>query len=398
MKTKSAIKSTLAVILAAATALLSFCSCSLGKTKIDIEEHITVAYSSFNKHAKADMTIDYDSIEALVDSEKMKKYFAKVNPEEAELYDYFGDSASLWTFIDVDFAQEYENLANGDIIVVTATPSSEMESAGETIEDIEKGLGISIKDAEIKVEGLVDAKEIDLLKDIDKYIAFEGTNGKGTFKIEIPEEAAFEVDGFYFNPFTAPKNGYRVVYNNEDIGSIAYKLKSEDNSGKIRTDYAKGEICTIIFDYSELKANLEELGYVAKAEEYEVTVPDLGEYITSKDQLTQEDMEILRNGLLEHMTAEGYANPEIMATYYSKINPGVVCDEDLKDIFVCIIAADKQRIFTTTRGAFIVEAYGIIKNADGEIRFETEESWTYYDSEESAIAAYNQNYTLEKIS
>lgn len=395
MKTKSAIKSTLAVILAAATALLSFCSCSLGKTKIDIEEHITVAYSSFNKHAKADMTIDYDSIEALVDSEKMKKYFAKVNPEEAELYDYFGDSASLWTFIDIDFAQEYENLANGDIIVVTATPSSEMESAGETIEDIEKGLGISIKDAEIKVEGLVDAKEIDLLKDIDKYIAFEGTNGKGVVKINIPEGTEYQIDDFYFK--RSYQNGLDVVYNNESLGSLSYSIQPDEN-GKTRTDYRKGEICTVVLSYSQLKANLEELGYVAKAEEYEVTVPDLGEYITSKDQLTQEDMEILRNGLLEHMTAEGYGSPEIMATYYSKINPGVVCDEDLKDIFVCIIAADKQRIFTTERGAFIVEAYGIIKNADGEIRFETEESWTYYDSEESAIAAYNQNYTLEKIS
>lgn len=395
MKTKSAIKSTLAVILAAATALLSFCSCSLGKTKIDIEEHITVAYSSFNKHAKADMTIDYDSIEALVDSEKMKKYFAKVNPEEAELYDYFGDSASLWTFIDIDFAQEYENLANGDIIVVTATPSSEMESAGETIEDIEKGLGISIKDAEIKVEGLVDAKEIDLLKDIDKYISFEGTNGKGIVKINIPEGTEYQIDDFYFK--RSYQNGLDVVYNNESLGSLSYSVQPDEN-GKTRTDYRKGETCTVALSYSELKTNLEELGYVAKAEEYKVTVPDLGEYITSKDQLTQEDMEILRNGLLEHMTAEGYGNPEIMATYYSKINPGVVCDEDLKDIFVCIIAADEQRIFTTTRGAFIVEAYGIIKNADGEIRFETEESWTYYDSEESAIAAYNQNYTLEKIS
>ena len=152
------LKAVISLVLAVLTVTTVFSSCSVGKTKIDIEDFVTVEFSSFNKHATPKLTIDYDALENLVEAEKMKKYFAKVNPQEAELYNYYGDSASLWTFIDIKFAEDYKNLANGDTVVVTAFPSSEMESEGQTMKDIVPCLGIKIKDAEIKVEGLVDAK------------------------------------------------------------------------------------------------------------------------------------------------------------------------------------------------------------------------------------------------
>ncbi len=396
MKTQIAkkLKAVVSLVLAVLTVTTVFSSCSLGKTKIDIEDFVTVEFTSFNKHAKPQLTIDYDAVENLVEAEKMKRYFAKVNPQEAELYNYFGDSASLWTFIDIKFAQEYENLANGDTVVVTAVPSSEMESAGQSLKDIEKGLGVKIKDAEIKVEGLADAKEIDLFKDIEKYFSFEGVNGKGKIDISIPEDTSYQIEDFYFK--RTGYNTFNVVYNNESLGNLTYDVKP-DESGYAKTDFKQGDVCTIQMVNPTLTFNLEKLGYVAKAEEYTVTVPDLGSYITSKDQLTQKDMEILKKALVDHMINEGYGNPEIMATYYSKINPGEVCDEDAKDIFVAVIAADRTVVFTKRR-AYLTEAYGLIKNAQGELRFETTDYRYGYDSEDSLMATYNKKYTLEKLS
>lgn len=389
-------KSALALVLALATVIVSFCSCSLARKKVKIEDFVTVEFSSFNKHATASLTVDYDAFNISVDNDKMLKYIKKLNPEAASYYEYYQEPVSLSVFLDVQLAEEYENLANGDVVVVTAVPSEEMESVKQTVEDIEKGLGISIKDAEIEVEGLADAKEIDFFAKFDEYLKFDGVNGKGTMRVDIPEGTTFEVDGIYFSCNNYYRNSYTAVYENQDIGSVTFRQKA-DETGNYKTDFAKGDSCTVELEYSSLKTKLEELGYIAKADEYTVTVPDLGSYITSKEQLTDKDKETLKKALIDHMTEEGYGNPEIMATYYSKIKPGEVCDEDAKDIFVAIIAADKTVIFTR-RYAYITEAYGIIKNDKGEIRFETTESWAGYDSEEAAVAAYNQDYTLEKLS
>lgn len=397
MKTKNTVKSikaTLAIILAAVTALLTFCSCSAGKKKIDIEDYITVEYSSFNRHATAKLTVDYDAIEALVDDEKMSRYFAKVNPQDAEIYSYYGDSSSLWTFIDIGFAQEYKNLANGDVITVTATPSEEMESAGKTLKDIEKGLGISIKDAEIKVEGLEEAKEIDLFTGIEDFYTFTGVNGSGMIKIEVPNDISIKVGDFYLKQKTF-SNGLEIIHNNQSLGVYTLQPETDGEALGILTpkdDYKKGDIAKISISYRyDLKTNLENLGYVAKSEEYKITVPDLGSYVTSASQLSKADIEAIKKEFTEEVLNKD-SSVQLVSAYFGTINPDQTCEDKKKT--AVFIHCTYNVIFSTRYKYYMVDS--LVKNDAGEFEFNlnTFGTSTY---NRSGVESLPDSYTYEQL-
>lgn len=398
------VKSIIAAILISATFITLFGSCSVGKKNIKLKDYVTVEFSSFNHHGKSSLEVDYDELDDLIDDNKIAKLLKKSNLfDDADFeydeidYERVADRFSFEDFITIDFADEYESLSNDDVVIVTASVSDYLFEAGKfELKDIEKALGISIKDAEFKVEGLVDAKEVDFFAPLKNYISFSGVNGSGKFCLDIPDDANINVDGFYLKPYsTASCN---VVYENQDFGYLTLEIENDENATTADGEFSKGDLCTIKLTCTpELSENLEKLSCVVKNEKEIMTVPDLGNYVTSESQLTQTDLQKIKNSLIE-LIDEEYENSQLLGVYFASVKPGVVCNEKDKGKVVCIVQADRTIVFTTYREAHISEAYNIIKNDSGELSFESKTPWSSYDSESEAVERYDSNYSLTKIS
>lgn len=397
------VKSIIAAILISATFITLFGSCSVGKEKIKLKDYVAVEFSSFNHHGKASLKVDYDELDDFIDDDKITKLLKKSNLfdddfEYGEIdYERAAERCSFDDLITIDFPEEYESLSNNDTVIVTASVSDTLFETGEfDLEEVEKILGISIKDAEFKVEGLVDAKEIDFFAPLKNYISFSGVNGSGKFYLDIPDDANINVDGFYLKPYGSASCD--VIYENRDFGYLTLEIENDENAATVDGELSKGDLCTIkLTCNAQLSENLEKLSCVVKNEKEIMTVPDLGYYVTSESQLTQTDLQKIKNSLIE-LIDEEYDNSQLLGMYFASVNPGVVCDEKNKGKVVCIAQADQTIVFTTYRKAHISEAYNIIKNDSGELSFESQRSWSSYSGESEAVEGYDNNYSLTKIS
>lgn len=375
--------------------LLGAASCSAGGKAVDLQDFATVQFSSFDKHGKADLTVDYNAIMQKLDTKKAQKYFKKVCPEDAELYRQFGDDANLTTYLTIEFAQDYKNLANGDKVVVTAKPSDKMVSANQTLEDIEKGLGIKIKNAEFKVEGLETAKEVNIIKDINEWCVFSGTNGNGKLEIKGEKNAKFQDGDFYFSTNNYNTNNIVVVHKNTKLGVIGLGVKdSYGNFKSGKNNITKGEVITVYL-YGGVLSEMEKLGYVPAQTEFEITVPDLGNYVTSKNELTSEDINQMRTEL-QTLASEKLNNCKIVSDFFIMINPGAACDEDQKIKYICCVEYNKTSGFGQGKKYYWASAYGIIKNDSGVLRFDTDIGNYGYSSENALLSSLNSDYTIEK--
>ena len=388
------IKLIITVIILAAI-LLGTASCSAGGKTINLQDFATVQFSSFDRHGKADLSVDYNAIMPKLDTQKAQKYFKKVCPEDAVLYRQFGDDANITTYLTIEFAQDYKNLANGDIVIVTAKPSDKMASANQTLEDVEKGLGIKIKDAEFKVEGLATAKEVNIIKDINEWYVFSGTNSNGKLEIKGEKNTKFQDGDLYFSTNNYNTYDIVVVHKNAQLGTIGLRVK--DSYGEFKTgqnNLTKGEIITIYLCGSGL-TEMEKLGYVPTQTEFEITVPDLGNYITSKSKLTSEDINQMRTEL-QALASEKLNNCKIVSSYFATINSGVACDKDRMIEYICCVEYNKTSGFGQGKKYYWTSAYGIIKNDSGVIRFDTDMGSYGYSSENALVSSFNSDYTIEK--
>ena len=293
---KTTIKKVLAILLVITT-LTTLCSCSIGKKKVDFKDYITVEYDGFNGYASAHLDYDLSSLNELVDEKKWGNF-------AEELTELKGDDAK-WTlafvsgcddFFEMDLEEYYQNLSNGDTIIVNVSVSGDMEYLGVTLEDIEDLIGIKIKNTviEIEVEGLVDAKTIDLFADVESYIDYNSgydypINGKITPEIHFDFDGEKHVDNFTLSKYNA--SSLVVSYNGERIGVIEFEIS------KIAKNLSEGNSFTITLVGYEI---LEEYGYMPLSLTTTLTVPEAADAITSKSQITPEVLQQLKSLVLDN--------------------------------------------------------------------------------------------------
>lgn len=71
--------------------MLSLTSCSVTRKSIDLKDFVTVTFDSYNGFSSPEMEVDYQLLSHEFDTEKMVKFFKKVCPEDAQVYNEFGD-------------------------------------------------------------------------------------------------------------------------------------------------------------------------------------------------------------------------------------------------------------------------------------------------------------------
>ncbi len=420
------IKSIISVCLCALTVILSFCSCSVsnngldenlentvqaekvGKGKrIDLKDYVTVDYISevttvetvYSTLAEPVLTVDYDALKESIDTKKAIKFCKEtllMDDASAELYI---STFSVEEFFTIRFKEEYRFLANGDLMVIEALPSSQFEYYEIDIADIANGLGISFeKESQIEVSGLALAKELDLFVGIENIVHFKGRNGTGEIYFEVPEDYSVKIDDFYLKKNEHKKDEITIIRNGEYICSYSFysDTYTENNRTMTRKDWSKGETVTLRastgsgyrFDYT-----LAELGYVAKSYEYKgIVVPDLGTAITTANQLDTNDIEQIKKAVYDKVS-ENNKNVEIISAYFGTIKPDEIYSEADKYYIAVIFSGS---VYGGTKYGHC-DSEVIAKYDSGELNIEFKPGYLYDKTAEQTEEKLSDKYTYEKL-
>lgn len=348
----------------------------LKKAEIDLNKLLQVDFGKYNGYATPSVEVDYDYFESLLVEDVVNNFYKQCNNWEVK--DILSDDCSEWFY--AEFDQSYNNLKNGDIIKVNIVLNDAFTEYGISMDDFETGICVNFDGgvSTYLVEGLVEPqKVIDIFKDIEQYIVYEGANGYGHLAyhpIQIPDNFSYQIDDLYFvkGSYT---NTIKVIYLNTNLGEISYHI---DGTGL--TDGDVIELSASASGFKNTIQNLENLGYIIPTTRKNVTVPDLGEYIKGQDQLTPEILAAIKN--------EIYIEDEIDnidKLYFASYKPGVECNYDSTSFIVGIYY--RGSFFSS--GYYIDKLYDIIIKPDGTIVIETYEndSWSYYETLEAAIEA-----------
>lgn len=393
------------------------CSCGLsddgggsggtifGKTTIDAKDYIAVNFGKYDGYSTPEIEVDFEGLSGKIDAEKFNEFKNSLSADlrfELSMYDNMAE------VFEIELLEEYENVSNGDKIVVKIMADSYLESEGLTLKKLCDGLGIKFKTTEIKftVVGLEKAENVvDIFGDVEKYICYNGTNGDG--------ETAMHTE---YNPrcattFSPVKDTDKNWYNNgvcfpEDysrqVGNL-YFVYSDRSSLKVLVDNIK--ICTISYDCGgaylskgdkiEVTAPyvdteiFEDYGYVVASTSKTITVPDLGEYMTSKDQLTENVISQAQN----QIDTSSY-DVHLVELYYVTLKPGV---EQTHHSKACLVGVVKRRDILRYE-YYYYYAHDIILEPDGSSIMEWEHNILGKDAiEELREIFYTDMYEYELV-
>lgn len=234
------------VLIAAVIAITAF-ALNSGK-KIKISDYYDIEYTGGNKFGVAEVNIDFEELEFAV----CEKVGYSVSSMEG-----FAISEMLTGKTVRATVTPNENLKNGDMIEV------EVKVADPDMIDGVKLVGFKEK---VKVEGLVDYREI------------------------TDEELFADVDINYTG--YSPCLEAEITNNSEDgfLSSVNYSI---ENNGEIKN----GDTVVINATWDESFAN-EMMCYVSGSGKKEVKVEGQAKYILSKDEITEEMMEQIKEQLI----------------------------------------------------------------------------------------------------
>jgi len=333
---------------------------------IDLDQLFNIDFGKYNGYACPSVSINYEYLGNIIVDEILEAYGRNTTTEVKNLI--LGD-CSKW--FDAEFDEDYYNLKNGDKVTVNLVMNEIFGQENIKMEDIEKGLAINLNGGSKSyiVSGLEESKYlIDIFEGIEQYIVYTGANGKGKIgysQVAIPDDYLKQKDDIYFvkGMYT---NSVKVIYNNRNLGEIIYYIDGNNLS--------KGDIITLNANVSI--EGLQELGYIIPVTSTKVTVPDLGEYLTTLNQLTPE--------IVKKISEKVYAKQgieKIDKLYYTTYKPSVECTYNSTSFMVAIFYKDGW-VFDGYR---IDELYDIIIKPDGSIVVEEYyEGGGIYDTMEEA--------------
>lgn len=300
------VKKIIAVVLAISS-LLALCSCSAGREKIDLEDFITIKFSKYNGYGTANINLDEEALEPLIDYEKASEFCAEIRELGGETTLSLAFLEKYTDLFSVEFVEEYENLSNGDKVKIVV--KSELEEIGYDLKDVEKGLGIKFKDTEItyEVEGLVDAKVIDVLDGIEEYVKYrdisgikDAPSGEVYPTIIFPEDYERKIDDIYLTPKSYYRNVLNVVYNHEIVAELVFEASGQELS--IGDEF--------VVSVYENDSSLDEYDYVLAHTNKKLTVPKIIKRLTSKEELTNDRITTIKEKALkyakEELNSEGF--------------------------------------------------------------------------------------------
>lgn len=327
---------------------------------IDLNKLFTVDFGTYNGYATPTVEVNVDYLNTAPINEVVDSYAKSSRMDVKKVI--LGDR-SAW--FDVEFDEAYKNIKNGDTLKVKLVLNEVFTDNNITLSDLEAGLAINLAGGTktYVVSGLEEPKNVvDLFEGIEQYITFSGANGHGYIgynALVIPDDYSKQIDDLYFSKGYY-KNSIKIVHGNTKLGEISFYIDGDKLS--------KGDILSLTAT-APVK-ELESLGYIVPSLSTNVTVPDLGEHLTSQSQLTPELIETLKAEICTQSGATA-----IDKFYLATYKPGVECNSKSTAFIVGIYY--KKAFFSS--GYYIDELRDIIIKPDGTISVEdyTAGSWIY---------------------
>ena len=348
--------------------------------ELDLGKMIKLDFGKYNGYGVPTAEIDTEYLKKATIPEFVEEYANEYSGHiKYVIEDYY-------EWFDVEFDKPYSNLSNGDTVTVKVVLNDELAEDGITLSDLEVALGITVGKGTktFVVSNLQEPKNvIDVFEDIEEFIVYKGGNGNGyIYSLSVPTDYSKQIGDIYLSKGTY-RNSIKAIYNNKSIGEISLHHGAFDDD----EDLSKGDTIVITSDFDA--EAFENIGYVIPSDQTTVVVPDLGEYLTSREQITSEVIGALKNEITETREPE-----EICEIYLATYNPGVECDHISTAFIVPIIY--KSGWFG---GYFADDVYDVIIKPDGTVETTYEyNSWGSYDSLEEVKAALDtENYSFELI-
>ena len=349
---------------------------SFGRDKIDLSKYITVSFGSFNGYGKVNINEDIYDIVNVVDQNKMKEYITALDSQFAAEYYAFGDNVTLYELFDFIPRESYTRLSNGDKVIVDVVVDPMVSDYNLTLESISKDLEFSFDTVlEYTVSGLKDGTAIDLLSQLEKYIVYDGANGGAYASMEFPEDFSMKLNEFYL---TETYGVLSLIKDNVDVLNFRVRVEPNENVGK-------GDIIKIkMDDYNYL---LESYNTFFADLERDVMVPDLGDYITTSEQLSQTQILEIETAVYNHYVEDNeFAEKvEMLGVYTGTLKPTEILETKSAFVLMYTVKTSEPDFWN---GGYYDEyfshyIYDIIKNPDGTISYEIGEFY-YEDFSDSA--------------
>ena len=284
------------------------------------------------------------------------------------------------------YIEENYNLNKGDIVTISI---DEDDESSINTDIIQYGYILKSSSTQVTVPDLGVATEFDVLAKVKDYVTFFGANGYGSASINIPDETSFKIGSVYFNNSNYG-DSLKVIYDNKELGSISFEVEAGGNLKK-----GDSVELRIINDSNAIK-ELETEKIYPKTETLAITVPDLGNYINSVNELTEEDIKYLKKYALEQAAKDIDTPITFYAVYFGKIKDGSAHKYNGKGVVKVVYYYEKTFLISTTTVGKSFDYYDLCKDSQGNIRFGHTEI-TGCSSAETLVEDFDQNYSYKKL-
>lgn len=353
------------------------------KNNVDISKLIKVDFGKWNGYATPIIEVDYEYFETLLSDYNLNKFIN--SQQDYAVKRLLERDCSEW--FTVELIEQYANVKNGDKLKAEIILADTFENHNISFADFENGLGLNFNGEihEYIVDGLSDDFVVlDLVKIIEPFVTYSGANGYGEVNAypSVPSSYSNQIGEIYVSGDTSYFNTIKLIYKNKSIAEISFYAESDSN-------LKEGDVAELCFDYGDIPyEQLEELGYVVIDHGY-VTVPDLGEYLTSKEQLTPVVLENIKKAY-----AEQYPDYDLQKMYLATYKPGIECPYNVTTLIVNVYYKDGWLFYGYTYNTMA----DIIVYDDGSISIrDTDNSDVYYDLLEEVNESILKKYEFTEV-
>lgn len=317
---------------------ITLTGCSGIKTnKVDLNKVVSVEITGCDGYGEA--SIQDSSYDAIITDDVFDNianlYESTLKEEDKEFVDMLGGTKEIVNtnkknYVELYFPGENTGLSNGDTVKVGArAPESILNSFEMSQDEYFKKIGLNFKslEAEIKVEGLEKADVLDALSLAKDSIVWNGPEGFITGKVEFPTDYSKEIDGLKY----VGKGSYLNVYKDDtQLGYLYFKFEDENLSSD-----EKAVLSVIVSDSSKDLQEYYDSHNIVVPKEYKVKVPYNGEFLSSKEEVTDDiidNLTKLEDGWFGNIIESGYTIDEVFYfeadpkqdVYASKSHNGVI--------------------------------------------------------------------------
>ena len=294
-------------ILTAMFLTLSACG---GPSETDLSNGIDVTFDGYNGYGTISI-VENKNLVNILDTSTIQSYINSLS-DEILIEKSIVEDEGLNALINYVPRKNYDNLTNGDTVVIDAVITDVLASKGESLTTLQEKLGITFKNTSFSfnVSDLKDGEVFDIAEMITPYIEFKGENHTGTASVNIPDDFEEVVGNVIFVKSTNA-NTIEAIKDNRTIAYLTFSFNKKanlSNGEKINLSIASG-------DRPAVEDALMNAGVVPILDA-EITCPDFSILINTDELLTNSIKSSIVEEFIKDASKYNYSDFELKDAYW----------------------------------------------------------------------------------